>query len=171
LLAWRFILYFWGNPSFQFNPQGCLSTLCVNYRNKGISAREVSDLARPSLMRSPFCNICRHSFRLFCGSLLLLGCSAAPPKDTLSLKGKWVTADYPQSAYLSLYFADSTVGFDTRPDTVLHFVYRVDNKAHAVVLTDMLKRTVSCRVLKATTDTLIFANLWDITTPQRFVKE
>ncbi|MBO2007603.1 hypothetical protein [Hymenobacter negativus] len=74
-------------------------------------------------------------------------------------------------AYLSLGFGDSLVCFDTRGDTVLNFTYRIDRQAHAVVLTDVLKRTVSCRILKATTDSLIFASLWDFKTAQRFIKE
>ncbi len=89
----------------------------------------------------------------------------------MSVKGKWKTADDPQMAYLSLDFADSTVVFDTRGDTILRFAYRIDRQAQAVVLTDVLKRTMSCRVLKATADSLIFANLWDLPTPQRFAKE
>ena len=95
----------------------------------------------------------------------------APERFPLSVKGKWLTADNLQRAYLSLDFADSTVVFDTRGDTILRFSYRLDRQAGAVVLTDIYNRTVSCRVLKATDDSLIFANLWDLPTPQRFAKE
>lgn len=90
--------------------------------------------------------------------------------NPFSVKGKWKTADDPRMAYLSLDFADSTVVFDTGADTILWFRYRLDNQARSVVLTDVQKRTVSCRVLKATPDSLIFANLWDLPTPQRFTK-
>jgi hypothetical protein len=108
---------------------------------------------------------------LFWGSFLLPGCTAAPERLPLSVRGKWLTADNPQLAYLSLDFTDSTVVFDTRGDTILRFSYRLDRQEGAVVLTDMYNRTVSSRVLKATTDSLIFANLWDLQTPQRFVKK
>lgn len=74
-------------------------------------------------------------------------------------------------AYVSLYFADSTALFDVLGDTVLRFTYRLDSQAQAVVLTDVRKRTIACRVSKATADSLIFFNLWDLPTPQRFAKE
>ena len=87
------------------------------------------------------------------------------------VKGKWRTANNPPGYYLSLDFADSTVVFDTRGDTILRFAYRIDNSARALVLTDVHKRTVSCPVLKATADSLVLANLWDLPAIQRFAKE
>ncbi|MGI4968874.1 MAG: hypothetical protein ACRYGH_07980 [Janthinobacterium lividum] len=122
-------------------------------------------------MLSFFVRILRPRFSLFCGSLVLLGCSPAPEAPPILVKGKWKTANNPPGYYLSLNFADSTVVFDTRGDTILRFAYRLDRPARAVVLTDGLKQTVSCRLLKATADSLIFANLWDSQTRLRFAKE
>jgi hypothetical protein len=102
---------------------------------------------------------------------VLLGCSAVPQHHPISVKGKWKTVDDPQMGYLSLDFADSTAVFGVRGDTILRFTYRLDSQAQAVVLTDGLKRAVFCRILKATTDSLVFANLWDSTGLQRFVKQ
>jgi hypothetical protein len=122
-------------------------------------------------MLSPSNRICLLALPLFCGILVLVGCSSSPAYPPLSVKGKWYTADDLRLAYRSLYFGDSTAVIDNQSDTVLNFTYRLDPQARAVLLTDMRKRTVSCRVLRATTDSLIFANLWDLSTPQRFVKE
>ena len=102
---------------------------------------------------------------------MLLSCTSAPPPHPISVKGKWKTADAPPMAYLSVDLADSTVVFAVLGDTIFRFAYHIDRKAQAVVLTDLRQRTVSCRVLKATADSLVFANLWDLPTPQRFVKE
>lgn len=113
----------------------------------------------------PYC------FCLFFSSLVLLGCASTPQDQPISVKGKWKTVDDPQLAYLSLDFTDSTAVFGVRGDTILRFTYRLDSQAQAVVLTDGLKRTVTCRILKATTDSLVFANLWDLPSLQRFVKQ
>jgi hypothetical protein len=102
---------------------------------------------------------------------MVLGCTSTPQYQPISVKGEWKTVDDPQMAYLSLDFADSTAVFGVRGDTILRFTYRLDSQGQAVVLTDGLKRTVSCRVLKATTDSLVFANLWDLPSLQRFVKQ
>lgn len=122
-------------------------------------------------MLAPFRSVQRYCFCLFFGSLVLLGCDSTPLHQPLAVKGKWRTVDDPRMAYLAVDFADSTAVFEVRDDTILRFTYHLDRQTQAVVLTDELKRTVSCRVLKATVDSLIFANLWDLPTLQRFVKQ
>jgi hypothetical protein len=108
-------------------------------------------------------------FSLFWGSLLL-GCSARPAPPLLSVKGTWKTADDQRLAYIQLDFADSTALFHVLGDTVLRFTYHLDQPTRAVVLTNGLNRTVSCQVLRANADSLVFANLWDLPTPQRFAR-
>jgi hypothetical protein len=103
-------------------------------------------------------------FSLFWGSLLL-GCSSKPAPPPPLVKGNWKTADDQEMAYVRLDFADSTALFHVLGDIVLRFTYHLNQPTRAIVLTDGLNRTVSCWVLKATTDSLVFANLWDLSTP------
>jgi hypothetical protein len=110
-------------------------------------------------------------FRFFCSSLLLLSCSSRPAPSLLSVKGSWKTADDQRMAYIQLDFADSTALFHVLGDTVLRFTYHLDQPTRAVVLTNGLNRTVSCQVLRANADSLVFANLWDLPTPQRFARD
>ena len=108
------------------------------------------------------------------GILLLLGCSepnkqASTKSVSLPIQGKWFAAS-PDASYVSLDFANLTVVFDNKADTIMRFNYSINYATREIEFIDQLNRKESAKILKLNSDSLIFDRLWALNTIQRFCR-
>lgn len=109
-------------------------------------------------------------------SLALSSCSSATERNLAdqslgSVRGEWTFVDPQAIFYRKLTFADSLAEFTSLGDTIYRFKYRIDNQASKLILTDMLGKKDSSRIVKLDDDSLVVDRLWEKRAVQRFYKK
>jgi hypothetical protein len=113
-----------------------------------------------------------NNFSYFLSILLLSSCSsnAVDVVEHASVTGKWENANQTAVFYRTLAFSDSSAVFTSRGDTIYRFKYYIDQPSHTLWLTDVFNKRLSAKIIKSDRDSLVFNNLWELNTKQRFSK-
>lgn len=86
-----------------------------------------------------------------------------------SIQGKWELKVKSQVNYPEVEFTKGGAVFNSLADTIYGFACKMKN--NYLILDDGEKHVTRNKIIKLTTDTLIFANLLEHSTPQPYIKK
>ena len=92
--------------------------------------------------------------------------------DVTPIEGRWENANKTAIFYRTLTFADLAAVFTSAGDTVYRFHYSVHHlpPTRTLWLRDAFNTRRPAHILKASQDSLVFDQLWDLSTPQHFYR-